>query len=90
MIPMARQSILMPKLGLTMTEGTLYEWKVAPGGRVRKGDVLFVVETDKTTNDVESAADGVIEALHTEAGSVVNVGAVVATLITDQDAIHGF
>ena len=86
---MASQPILMPKLGLTMTEGTLYEWKVAPGERVRQGDVLFVVETDKATNDVEAAANGVIEALHTEAGAVVNVGAVVATLATDQDEIHG-
>jgi pyruvate dehydrogenase E2 component (dihydrolipoamide acetyltransferase) len=86
---MARQQILMPKLGLTMTEGTLYEWKVAPGERVRQGDVLFVVETDKTTNDVEASADGVVEALHVAGGTVVGVGVVVATLITDQDAIHG-
>ncbi len=86
---MARQSIRMPKLGLTMTEGTLYEWKVAPGDRVRRDDVLFVVETDKTTNDVEAGADGVIEALHAKTGEAVDVGAVVATLITDQDEIHG-
>jgi pyruvate dehydrogenase E2 component (dihydrolipoamide acetyltransferase) len=81
---MATQSILMPKLGLTMTEGTLYEWKIAPGQRVRVGDVLFIVETDKSTNDVEASADGVIEALHAEAGATVRVGAVVATLIVDQ------
>jgi pyruvate dehydrogenase E2 component (dihydrolipoamide acetyltransferase) len=81
---MGSQSILMPKLGLTMTEGTLYEWKIAPGERVRVGDVLFIVETDKSTNDVEASADGVIEALHVEAGETIAVGAVVATLLTDQ------
>jgi pyruvate dehydrogenase E2 component (dihydrolipoamide acetyltransferase) len=86
MIPMASaQLILMPKLGLTMTEGTLSEWKIAPGDRVRAGDIIFTVETDKITNDVEAAADGVIEALHVAPGDVVAVGAVLATLITDED-----
>ena len=82
---MASQLILMPKLGLTMTEGTVSEWKVAPGDRVRAGDVLFVVETDKIANDVEASADGVIEALHAAPGDVVAVGGVLATLVTDQD-----
>jgi pyruvate dehydrogenase E2 component (dihydrolipoamide acetyltransferase) len=82
---MTKQSILMPKLGLTMTEGTLYEWKVEPGQRVRAGDVLFVVETDKSTNDVEASDDGVMEALHAEAGAVFGVGTVLATMLTDQD-----
>src|ERR1700742_817945 len=82
---MSRQPVRMPKIGLTMTEGTLQEWKVAPGEQVRAGDVLFVVETDKSTNDVEASADGVIEALHAEAGAVVDVGTVVATLVTGED-----
>ncbi|NMB90394.1 MAG: 2-oxo acid dehydrogenase subunit E2, partial [Chloroflexi bacterium] len=39
--------IVMPKLGLNMTEGLLVEWKKRAGDAVRSGDVLFVVETDK-------------------------------------------
>ena len=46
--------ILMPKLGLTMTEGTVEEWKFREGDYVKKGDALFSVSTDKLTNDVES------------------------------------
>ncbi|WP_458397608.1 biotin/lipoyl-containing protein, partial [Anaerotignum sp.] len=48
--------VLMPKFGLTMTEGTIEEWKVKEGDSVKKGDVLFSVATDKLTNDVEADA----------------------------------
>lgn len=80
---MARQTILMPKLGLTMTEGDLLEWKVAPGDRVAAGDILFVVETDKTANEIEAREAGVIEALHVSVGDTVPVGTVVATMLTE-------
>ena len=46
--------VLMPKLGLTMTEGTIEEWKFKEGDTVKKGDILFSVATDKLTNDVEA------------------------------------
>jgi len=74
------KNILMPKLGLTMTEAELIEWKVAPGDRVAVGDVIFVIETDKSANDVEALDAGVIETLLVEEGDTVEVGAVVATL----------
>ena len=74
------KNILMPKLGLTMTEGEIVEWKVAPGDRVEVGDVIFVIETDKSSSDVEALDAGVIEALLAGAGDTVEVGAVVATL----------
>ena len=52
--------VLMPKLGLTMTEGTIEEWKFKEGDSVKKGDILFSVATDKLTNDVECDTDGVL------------------------------
>ena len=52
--------LLMPKLGLTMTEGTIDEWKKKVGDTVRKGDIIYSVATDKLTNDVEAEADGVL------------------------------
>ena len=39
--------VLMPKLGLTMTEGTIEEWKYKEGDAVKKGDILFSVATDE-------------------------------------------
>ena len=72
--------ILMPKLGLTMTEGEIAEWKVASGDRVAIGDVILVIETDKSSNDVEALDAGVIEALLVGVGDIVPVGTVIATL----------
>ncbi len=75
--------ILMPKLGLTMTEGTLSAWNVAPGDTVAAGDVLFVVETEKIATDVEAQAAGRIDSILVPAGEVVPVGTTVATLATE-------
>ena len=49
---------LMPKLGLTMEEGTITEWLVADGDDVAQGAAVLRIETDKTETDVESAGSG--------------------------------
>lgn len=69
----------MPKLGLTMQEGTVSAWNVAAGDEVRAGDVIFVVETDKIATEVEARGDGRIEEIRVPEGDTVPVGAVVAT-----------
>jgi len=76
---MSASPILMPKLGLTMTEGLLAEWLVEPGSTVKAGDIMFVVETDKISTEVEARAEGRIEELRVAVGETVPVGAVVAT-----------
>ena len=70
--------IVMPKLGLSMTEGLLAEWLVGPGDEVAAGQVLFVVETDKISNEVEAPAPGRILSLLVAAGDTVDVGAPLA------------
>ncbi|MEP9390038.1 dihydrolipoamide acetyltransferase family protein [Mesorhizobium sp. KR9-304] len=72
--------LLMPKLGLTMTEGVLLEWKARPGDAVAKGQLLYVVETDKIATEVEAEADGILEAQLVADGETVPVGAVVGRL----------
>lgn len=72
--------LLMPKLGLTMTEGVLLEWKVAPGEAFRRGELIFVVETDKAATDIEAEADGVVAERLVEEGETVPVGTPVARL----------
>jgi len=72
-------AIVMPKLGLTMTEGLLASWRVGPGDDVQTGDVLFVVETEKIATEVAAQGPGRIERIVVSAGDVVPVGAVVAT-----------
>ena len=71
-----RKPLLMPKLGLTMTEGTVVEWKLMPGQSFNAGQTIFVVETDKSAVDIESEQLGtVLEVVHA-AGTTVSVGEV--------------
>jgi len=70
--------IVMPKLGLTMAEGLIAEWKVKAGDSVSAGQVLFVVETDKISNEIEAPADGTILSLLAGEGDTVAVGVAVA------------
>lgn len=52
--------ILMPKMGLTMTEGFLTNWRKKEGDAINKGDVLFEVETDKLANEFEAKTSGIL------------------------------
>ena len=61
--------ILMPRLSPTMEEGKLAAWHVKEGDRVRSGDVVAEIETDKATMEVEAPEDGVIEKLLLAAGT---------------------
>ena len=72
--------LVMPKLGLTMTEGLLAEWRVAAGASFAAGDVLFVVETEKIANEIEAQQAGSIETLLVNEGETVAVGTPVARL----------
>jgi pyruvate/2-oxoglutarate dehydrogenase complex dihydrolipoamide acyltransferase (E2) component len=52
--------ISIPKLGVSMTEGTLVEWLVSDGQHVQAGEVLYRIETDKVENDIEAPVAGVV------------------------------
>ncbi|MFF9481537.1 dihydrolipoamide acetyltransferase family protein [Streptomyces sp. NPDC014733] len=64
----------MPSLGADMDEGTLVEWLVAPGDRVGKGDPVAVVETAKSTIEVECFETGIMGEPLVEVGTTVPVG----------------
>ena len=81
-----KHNLVMPKLGLTMTGGILTEWRVEPGQRVRQGEVLFVVETEKVANAIEASADGCIGEIRVLAGATVPVGEVLAWIPTEQNS----
>src|SRR3546814_3449311 len=70
--------LVMPKLGLTMTEGLLAEWRVAAGDVYAAGDVLYVVETEKIANEIEATEPGRIAAILVAEGETVPVGTLVA------------
>jgi pyruvate dehydrogenase E2 component (dihydrolipoyllysine-residue acetyltransferase) len=72
--------IVMPQLGLTMTEGIVSEWLKKPGEIVLKGEPIFVVSTDKADMEVESLQEGTLMQIIVEAGRTVPVGSVLAYL----------
>ena len=65
--------INIPKLGVSMTEGTIVEWLVADGDQVAEGQPLYVIETDKVENEVDATASGTIRITGTE-GETYPVG----------------
>jgi pyruvate/2-oxoglutarate dehydrogenase complex dihydrolipoamide acyltransferase (E2) component len=68
----------MPELGETADEGVLLEWHVAEGDTVELGQVIFTVETDKASVEVESVEEGVVLQIRVPAGETVNTGTVLA------------
>jgi pyruvate dehydrogenase E2 component (dihydrolipoamide acetyltransferase) len=73
--------ILMPALSPTMEEGTLAKWLVKAGDKVRSGDVIAEIETDKATMEVEAVDEGVVdEILVPEGTENVKVNAPIARL----------
>jgi pyruvate dehydrogenase E2 component (dihydrolipoamide acetyltransferase) len=77
--------VVMPQLGLTMTEGSVSEWLKKPGELVHKGEMLFVVSTDKADMEVESLDEGTLVQIVVEPGLVVPVGTVIAYLGGSED-----
>ena len=72
------QAVVMPKLGQTVEEATLVTWHKQQGDKVKKGDVLFEIETDKAVLEAESFYDGVLLKTFVAEGETVPVGATVA------------
>lgn len=74
------QEVLLPKLGLTMEEGTIVEWVARPGDVVSPGDVLLVLGTDKVDAEVEAEGTGRFEPV-VDAGTTLPPGALIAWLL---------
>lgn len=71
--------VTVPKIGFSMNEGLLAEWLVEDGAQVSEGQPLYALESDKSTNEVESPATGKIRILGT-IGETYEVGAVIAEI----------
>src|ERR1700681_3359710 len=70
----ASADFVMPKLGLTMVEGTVARWNTEPGRPFGPGDVLVVVETDKIAYEVEAPPAGIFREILVAEGTAVPVG----------------
>ena len=75
--------LVMPKFGLTMTEGLLTEWLVEEGDAFSSGQPLFSVETEKVVNEVVAESDGVLTRILLAVGETAPVGTTVAIINGD-------
>jgi pyruvate/2-oxoglutarate dehydrogenase complex dihydrolipoamide acyltransferase (E2) component len=71
--------ILLPKIGFSMNEGTLAEWLVADGAHVAEGEPLYALESDKSTQEVESPATGTLKIV-AAVGETYGVGTLLGTI----------
>lgn len=72
--------IAVPQLGWEMTEGTLLEWLVEPGAAVAAGDPLYVLETDKTENEIPAPVGGIVTKVIGVPGETYPCGTTIAEI----------
>jgi pimeloyl-ACP methyl ester carboxylesterase len=78
--------ITMPRLGLSMVEGTVTEWKVDIGATVERGQPLLLVESEKAEVEIEAFASGAIAAIYVPVGETVPIGALLGALTEPGEA----
>lgn len=71
--------VTIPKIGFSMNEGILSEWLAEDGSQVTEGQLLYSLESDKSTNEVESPATGTLKIIG-EIGETYEVGVVIAEI----------
>ncbi|EAD1234656.1 2-oxo acid dehydrogenase subunit E2 [Listeria monocytogenes] len=79
---MVVEKITMPKLGESVTEGTISSWLVKPGDTVEKYDAIAEVLTDKVTAEIPSSFSGTIKEILAEEDETLEVGEVICTIET--------
>jgi pyruvate/2-oxoglutarate dehydrogenase complex dihydrolipoamide acyltransferase (E2) component len=71
--------ILLPKLGFSMKEGMVAEWLVADGGSVQEGQPLYTLESEKSVEEMQSPASGILKILK-PANALYQVGEVLGEI----------
>jgi pyruvate dehydrogenase E2 component (dihydrolipoamide acetyltransferase) len=72
--------VTMPRLSDTMQQGTIVKWNVKEGQKVKSGDVIADIETDKATMELQSFDDGTVAKLAVPAGQTVPVGTLIMVI----------
>lgn len=79
--------VIMPKMGDGMEEGTLNEWLKKDGDKVKSGEVIGTIQTDKATLELEAPASGILSGILLEAGGTVPVGRAIAAILKDGESL---
>jgi len=80
--------IVMPKLGMTMTEGTIVEWHKEIGEPVSEGEPVLTISSEKLTQEVEAPASGILLAKNAEVDELLEVGATIAVIGEEEGAVQ--
>lgn len=83
-------TVIMPKLGLTMTEGTIEKWLKQEGDRVEKGEPLVEIITEKINFQYESPASGILRRILHHEGETVPVTTPIAIIAEESEALPEF
>ena len=73
--------VVMPKMGESITEGTILEWRKKVGESIEMDEILLEIGTDKVDSEIPSSAAGVVVEILAEPNDVKDVGAVIQRLI---------
>ena len=79
---MAAHAIAMPRLGMTMEEGTVIAWPVEVGGSVTRGERELVIETEKAESEIEATVSGTLRHVYVPPDEIVACGTLLA-VVTD-------
>ena len=78
--------VIMPKMGESITEGTIIEWRKQVGDSVEKDELFLEIGTDKVDSEIPSTDSGIIVEILAAVNDVVDVGSVIARIETNADA----
>lgn len=79
--------VIMPKMGDGMEEGTLLEWLKKEGDKVKSGEVIGTIQTDKATLELEAPGTGTLSGILLQPGVTVPVGVPIAAILKDGEAL---
>ncbi|MDO9402700.1 MAG: acetoin dehydrogenase dihydrolipoyllysine-residue acetyltransferase subunit [Polaromonas sp.] len=73
--------LILPRVDMDMSEGKIAHWYVKNGDTVTKGQVVFEIETDKATMEIDAPADGIVQGIDSEIGVMMPVGQIVGWIL---------
>ena len=82
------QEIRMPKVAQDMQEALIIAWVAKQGQQIAQGDVLFELETDKATMEVESITSGTLQKIVIQAGNIAQVQQIVGYLADSKEELQ--
>ena len=81
--------VIMPKMGESVSEGTIIKWHKKKGDKVKRDEIIFEISTDKVDTEIPSPAEGILSEIKANEGDTVEVGSVVAVIESNGEVKTG-